>query len=286
LLRRMIKQSEKPTLESGTTAKPQWRPRSWQGSVLRAIAQNGIPLTWREIQEATGLDKKSLNRALFDLHSAGDIYKIENDSDAKSKYNISDKRFQICSELYNPKTELVKWIAQWKEVRNLYFSIEHEHFFLERRHLDDFSKELISHAKFDVLIANPYIQDCDLSNTLIEASKNGVNVQIITRPPEDKHPEYLRKKQEYHSKLKQEGISLFYDTKVHAKLIVVDRAIAITSSMNFYADSSAGVSWEAGLISTDQKVVNSIANAFSKVLANTSKVSEKADIPQSSAVLG
>ena len=286
MLRRMIKQSEKPTLESGTTAKPQWRPRSWQGSVLRAIAQNGIPLTWREIQEATGLDKKSLNRALFDLHSAGDIYKIENDSDAKSKYNISDKRFQICSELYNPKTELVKWIAQWKEVRNLYFSIEHEHFFLERRHLDDFSKELISHAKFDVLIANPYIQDCDLSNTLIEASKNGVNVQIITRPPEDKHPEYLRKKQEYHSKLKQEGISLFYDTKVHAKLIVVDRAIAITSSMNFYADSSAGVSWEAGLISTDQKVVNSIANAFSKVLANTSKVSEKADIPQSSAVLG
>ena len=281
----MIKQSEKPTLESETTAKPQWRPRSWQGSVLRAIVQNGIPLTWREIQEATGLDKKSLNRALFDLLSAGDIYKIENDSDAKSKYNISDERFQIYSELYNPKTELVRWIAQWKEVRNLDFSIEHEHFFLERRHLDDFSKELISHAKFDVLIANPFIQDCDLSNTLIEASKNGINVQIITRPPEDKHPEYLKKKQDYHSKLEQEGISLFYDAKVHAKLIVVDSAIAAVSSMNFYADSSAGVSWEAGLVSTNQKVVNSIANAFSKVLANTSKVSEKVDIPQSSEIL-
>ena len=37
--------------------------------------------------------------------------------------------------------------------------------------------------------------------------------------------------------------------------------------MNFYADSSAGVSWEAGLVSTNQEVVNSIANAFSKVLA-------------------
>jgi phosphatidylserine/phosphatidylglycerophosphate/cardiolipin synthase-like enzyme len=281
----MIKQSEKPTLESEATARPQWRPRSWQGLVIRAIVQSGRPLTWREIQEATGLGKKSLNRALFELISSEDIYKIESNTNAESKYNISDERFQIYSELYNPKTELVKWIAQWKEIRNLDFSIEHEHFFLERRHLDDFSKELISHAKFDVLIANPYIQDCDLSNTLIEASKKGINVQIITRPPEDKHPEYLKKKQEYHSKLKQEGISLFYDAKVHAKLIVVDSAIAAVSSMNFYADSSAGVSWEAGLVSTNQKVVNSIANAFSKVLANTSKVSEKADIPQSSEIL-
>lgn len=73
------------------------------------------------------------------------------------------------------------------------------------------SKESISHAKFDVFIANPYIQDCDLSNMLIEASENGINVQIITRLPQDRHPEYLEKKQDYHLKLKQEGTSLFYD---------------------------------------------------------------------------
>jgi hypothetical protein len=274
LLRKMIKQSEKPTLESGAAARPQWEPRSWQGSVIRAIVKNGRPLTWREIQEATGLDKKSLNRALFDLHSAGDICKIENGIYAEKTYKLPYERFQIYSELYNSKTELIKWIEQWKEVRGLDFSIEHEHFFLERRHLDDFSKELISHAKFDVLIANPFIQDCDLSNTLREASKNGINVRIITRPPGDKNPEYLKKKQEYHSKLKQEGVSLFYDAKMHAKLIVVDSAIAAVSSMNFYADSSAGVSWEAGLVSTNQKVVKSIANSFLKVLADVPKVTE------------
>jgi phosphatidylserine/phosphatidylglycerophosphate/cardiolipin synthase-like enzyme len=109
---------------------------------------------------------------------------------------------------------------------------------------------------------------------LIEASRNGINVQIITRPPEDRLPEYLKKKQDYHSKLKQEGISLFYDAKVHAKLIVVDRAIAIVSSMNFYADSSAGVSWEVGLVSINQNVANSIANSFSKVLEDAPKVTE------------
>jgi DNA-binding transcriptional regulator GbsR (MarR family) len=275
LLRRMIKQSDRPTPENEATTIPKWRPRSWQGLVIRAIVQSGRPLTWREIQEATGLGKKSLNRALFELISSEDIYKIESKTNAESEYNISDERFQIYSKLYNPKTELVKWIAQWKQIRNLDFSIEYEHFFLERRHLDDFSKELISHAKFDVLIANPYIQDCDLSNTLMEASENGINVQIITRPPEDKHPEYLEKKQDYHSKLKQEGISLFYDAKVHTKLIVVDRAIAIISSMNFYADSSAGVSWEAGLVSTNQKVVNSIAHSFLKVLTDRPEGTEQ-----------
>jgi hypothetical protein len=274
LLPRMNKQSHKPTLESEATARTPWRPRSWQGLVIRAIVQAGRPLAWREIQEATDLDTKSLNRALFELISSEDIYKIERGTHAESKYNISDQRLHVCSELYNPKTELVKWIAGWKEIRNLDFLIGHEHFFLERRHLDDFSKELISHAKFDVFIANPYIQDCDLSNMLIEASKKGINVQIITRYPEDKHPEYLKKKQDYHSKLKQEGISLFYDAKVHAKLIVVDRAIAVISSMNFYADSSAGVSWEAGLVSTNQNVVNSIVDSFSKVLADTLKVTE------------
>jgi hypothetical protein len=270
----MTEQSEKPTLESKATARPQWNPRSWEGLVIRAIVQSGRPLTWREIQELTGLDRKLMNRALFELISSGDIDKIESNTNAESKYNMSDERLQIYSKLYNPKTELVKWITQWKEIRNLDFSMEHEHFFLERRHLDDFSKELISHAKFDVLIANPFIQDCDLSNTLIEASENGINVQIITRPPEDKHPEYLKKKQEYHSKLKQEGISLFYDAKEHAKLIVVDSAIATISSMNFYADSSAGVSWEAGLVSTNQKVVNSIVDSFSRVLVDSSKVTK------------
>jgi len=168
----------------------------------------------------------------------------------------------IISKFFNlRKTELTSWIGQWKKVRKLDFSLEHEHFFLEGRHLDDFSKELISHAKSEVLVVNPFIQDCDLSNTLREVKKKGIEVQIITRPPNDKHPEYLKRKQEYHAKLKQDGITLIYKKKVHAKLLVVDRAVTIASSMNFNPYSSAGVSWEAGLVSTDPKVVESVVQS-------------------------
>ena len=244
--------------------------RTWQGSVIRAIVTRGKPLTWTEIQELTGLGEKPLNRALRDLHGNRIINKIE-DIDGFSKYQIFDELQPLYSEIYNPRTALNRWIGQWKGVKNLDFSEENEHFFLERRHLDDFSKELIAHASFEVLVANPYIQECDLSNTLLDAKKKRINVSIITRPPtDDKHPEYVERKREYHLKLRKEGIALLYEPKVHAKLIVVDRAVAIVSSMNFYGESSAGVSWEAGIVTLESKVVESILSSYSKAFTDAS----------------
>jgi len=275
LFDRMRRKLGKPTPEKENATRLPWSLRSWQGSVIRAIIQNGSPLTWKEIQEATGLDEKSLNRALFDLQASAEVYKTEEKQQKHAKYQICANLYSKYSEFYNPRAELIRWICQWKEVKKLDFSMEHEHFFLEGRHLDDFSKELICNAKTEVQTANPFIQDCDLSNTLRDAKKRGVHVQIITRPPKDKYPEHLKKRQEYHLRLIQEGIPLIYEEKVHAKLIVVDRAVAIVSSMNFYAESSAGVSWEVGLVSTDTKVVKSIADAFSRVRMSTSKTREK-----------
>ncbi len=127
--------------------------------------------------------------------------------------------------------------------------------------MDDFTKELISHAKSNVLVVNPFIEYCDLSNTLSDAIKKGVCVQIITREPRDKYADKLEKKQDYLSQLVNEGIDLKYNNKVHAKIVVVDSIIAIVSSMNFYPESSAGVSWEAGLISLQAKIVESIINS-------------------------
>jgi phosphatidylserine/phosphatidylglycerophosphate/cardiolipin synthase-like enzyme len=107
-------------------------------------------------------------------------------------------------------------------------------------------------------VVNPFIQNCDLSNTLRDAKQRGINVQIITRPPYDRRPEGLKRKQDYHAQLKRDNIPLLYEEKVHAKLLVVDRAAAVVSSMNYYPESSAGVSWEAGLVSTDIDVIESI----------------------------
>jgi bidirectional [NiFe] hydrogenase diaphorase subunit len=57
--------------------------------------------------------------------------------------------------------------------------------------------------------------------------------------------------------------------------MMVDGAIAIVSSMNFYAQSSAGVSWEAGLVSMNNEVVESITSAFMRALADADSVNKK-----------
>ena len=46
------------------------------------------------------------------------------------------------------------------------------------------------------------------------------------------------------------------------KIIVVDRKIAVDSSMNFFPNSSAGASWEAGMVSIDSNVIDRIVKSI------------------------
>lgn len=171
--------------------------------------------------------------------------------------------------------DLARWIDQWREVKGLHFSLEHKHFFLEGMHLDDISKELIRRAKSEVLVVNPYVNVCDLSNRMRDASKRGISVTLITRPPDDKKYSYRKEKQEYHTTLKKEGVILTYNKMTHAKLIVVDRAVAIVSSMNFYSGSSGGASWEAGFVSIEDTVVESVVSSILRLLEKPESIGMK-----------
>ena len=156
----------------------------------------------------------------------------------------------------NRKTDIINWLKKWESSTDLELALDSKHFFLEGSYLDDISKKIIRQTESEVLIVNPYVYDCDLSNTLRKASNNGREVVLITRKPE-KIPD-----QKYHQILKDEGITLVYNKKVHAKLIVRDRAIAIIYSMNFYSGSSAGVSWEAGIVSIEDTTVEKITDSI------------------------
>jgi len=249
---------------------------SWKGRVIKAIAIDGAK-TWGEIRDFTGLHPKSLRTALAELHKIGilhktpdKIYSVNHDIDQEYKaffQEFEQTEDSIKTPSHTKFSEekqngLVSWIDRWKELCGLDFSLEANHFFLEGRHLDDLSKKLISKAQSEVLVVNPYIDRCDLSNTLREANKNGVTVSLITRPPKTENRSFQRSKEEYHKVTKEEGIRLTYHKAVHAKLIVVDRAIAIVSSMNFISGSSGGASWEAGLVSMEKTVVESIVDSI------------------------
>lgn len=131
---------------------------SWKGRVLKAIVVDGAR-KWDEIRELTGLSEESLNTALSELYDVDAIWK-ENDGsyfvEGDTHYEYEDffdsmesKRpapsVQIPVKFLEEKQkELVTWIDEWRKVKGLDFSLEHKHFFLAGRHLDD----IVSHAVF------------------------------------------------------------------------------------------------------------------------------------------
>lgn len=84
---------------------------------------------------------------------------------------------------------------------------------------------------------------------------------LLTGPPEIDSEQHQEKKQEYRNILKKDKVRFFYNKSAHAKIVVVDRAVAIVSSMNFSPRSSGGVSWEAGIVTVEQTVVEAIADS-------------------------
>jgi hypothetical protein len=160
------------------------------------------------------------------------------------------------------KHNLRKWITDWSKVKAFPLFFENKHFFLYGRLLDDFSKDLICIANRNVVVVNPFVDSCNLSDTLNVARRKNVNVKLITRSPDNVNEKYPEEKQEYHQKLRELGVDIIYKKNIHGKLIVVDGEVAIVSSMNFQSSSSGGKTWEAGIVSLDPNVVNIVSKSI------------------------
>ena len=152
-----------------------------------------------------------------------------------------------------------KWIDDWRKVRKLDFKFDQKHFFLAGDDLLDFTMRIIPDAAKTILLTNPYVELCALTDKLKEARDNGVEVKIVLRP-ETKD----LKKVICQEELRKASINVKTDSRIHSKIIVIDDKVAVVSSMNFYPGSLAGQSHEAGIITLDEGVVNSATDYIKK----------------------
>lgn len=93
----------------------------------------------------------------------------------------------------------------------------------------------INYSKNSIYISSPYlILDNELSNSLINASKRGVNVNIVIPGIPDKKLIYQISLENV-SRLIKSGINIYKFTKGfnHSKMILVDDVIAIVGTINF-----------------------------------------------------
>ena len=219
---------------------------SWKGCIIRAIVLDGL-YKRNEILKRTKLEEKQFEVALGELFQTDFLLTME-----KDRFWVNSR--DLCNEYrcYFKKLQesLLDWVQQWR----LQEKVESElsHFFLEDKLLYEFSERLMEHANVEILVTNPFVDRCHISNTLMSMSEKGINVILVARSP----PE------QYKRELSEKGVSITYDGSIHAKLIAVDRRVGIVSSMNFFAASSGGASWEAGLVTIEENIVQSIARSI------------------------
>jgi hypothetical protein len=251
---------------------------TWKGRVIKNIAVDRA-FTWEELRDLTGLSRTSLNLVLSELYDAKALYKNEN-----GEYRVNFELYKEYLEYFDSLKEkidseeitldepvriskdqqrnLIVRLDAWKESRGLDISLRPKHFFIHGDLLDDVSKDLISNCLREILIVNPFVDKCNLSDHLMDARIYGKEVLLITRPPSARSEFYTARIESYHKTLLAAGVKMTYNDAVHAKMIVLDRAVAIVSSMNFYSSSTAGVSWEAGIVTFEDTVVESITDAM------------------------
>src|SRR3990172_907821 len=165
---------------------------SWKGRVLEAIALENIR-DWRGIQEYTQLTRENLNAAISELYRLDIIERKEDGAywikdievfhlyrdyfedidEYKAPLLQHEEQNEIVLEKALPKDDnIANFVVKWRAFKNLSFSLDARHFFLEGTYLDDLSKDLIRQARKEVLLVNPFLEECHLSNTLVDAVTN------------------------------------------------------------------------------------------------------------------
>lgn len=162
---------------------------------------------------------------------------------------------------------LIQWLNQWVNARPINFDVESKHLFLEGMRLEEFVRDAIGKAKDEILVTNPYVDSCYLTTALQDARDRRVNVRIVTRRPIKDKTDIA--KLECHAALRKKGVTMHYINTIHSKVMVIDRKITILSSMNLYSGSAGGGVLEAGIVSFENKVVESTTKYITDLLEKT-----------------
>ena len=224
---------------------------TWQGRIIQAIVLDHA-FTKDKIFAISKLDEQAFNRGYEELIN---LKFIEEKKDGKI-LAVKQIYCQCMSFFVEQQKTLFNWAQTWRNEQRIdpIGRSNPSQFYLVGNSLSDFSLSLIEQAKRSILIANPFVKKCFISDSLMETSEKGITVCLLTRSIDP----------QYKNELLVRGVKICEDESIHAKLLIVDDRIAIVSSMNLYAGSSGGALWEAGIVTMDKDIVMAIARSVIK----------------------
>lgn len=254
------------------------KPRYWdtkKGEIIYAIAIEGMywpdALVWN-----TSLSAKEVEQYVNELIRDRDIY-INQDGEYRVRYELYNDYIDYDIDLLiereaegrilvpDVERDITIWTDAWIQIHKSEISLEKEHFFLEGHYLDIFIKYLISKANHTIIIVNPFVDMSTPTKLLIEARKRSKRVVLVTRHPSNDISRLT------HQTLLRSELTVLYCKGLHAKIIIIDDALAVISSMNFLQRATAGLSWEAGIVTMEKNIVMEIKNAITNLELNPAK---------------
>jgi phosphatidylserine/phosphatidylglycerophosphate/cardiolipin synthase-like enzyme len=244
-------------------------PKYWgteKGKVLQAIILHNID-TWVELQSHTSLPAKSLNQILRTFYATNTI--LKQNKQYLVKTNIQNQYLEYHNFISSSSVEKEEisaqseeWVSRWFQHEGLNPKSECSHFYLSSERLLNFSQELIKNSRRTLYVVNPFLEDINMIKNIQGMPDNGVDVHFITRKTKETQHWYVCKN------LLKAGVHVYRIYGVHAKILLADDKVAIISSMNMTASSTAGKSWEAGMATFDPYMIGNIRVDIKNLIKN------------------
>jgi hypothetical protein len=259
-------------------------PKYWgtiKGKILNAIVNEFCDFEDAMVYE-THLPRELIKQAIVELRQTGELsYTDEGLFWVKYPLYKSYENFgldalseemsrKIPLAMDTKKLDTIEWIYQWKVKNDDTITLDNNHFYLEGERLTAFTNALLKFSRESVIVINPFVDVCSTTRILSLLKMNGVETHIVTRNPETDLNDYSKKRKiTMHKSLAENGVYLHYNDYIHAKMILVDNIVAINSSMNLISSSVGSQSWESGIITYDEIVINSIKNSILNLIKSS-----------------
>jgi hypothetical protein len=257
-------------------------PKYWgtiKGKILNAIINEFCDFEDAIVYE-THLPLELIKQAIIELRQTGELsytdegtlwvnyplYKSYESFDLDLLSEEMSRKIPLAMD--TKKLDTIEWIYQWKEKNDDTITLANEHFFLEGDLLTEFTNGLLKFSRESVIVVNPFVDVCSTTRILSLLPKNGVETHMMTRSPETESNKYFRERKTLcHKSLIDSGVNLYYNDFIHAKILLIDDVVAINSSMNLISTSVGAQSWESGLITYDENVLNAIKKSIHNLIS-------------------
>lgn len=241
---------------------------SVQGHIIQAICINH-QYTNKEISKFTRLPSETVYEEIGKLREEKDLYRhkgkwlVRKDLCEEwrafftnySVYSIYDKQLFLKDEEADEELRLVNWVKSFLKHYDYRITGDNKHFFIENNSLISFTNMLIMQSDREIIVINPFMHVVEITKNLRRASEFGKRkVIVFTRE--------IKGNQDCLDYLDEGGVFLLRFKDIHSKVLIVDNAVAVISSLNYTKSETSGGRFNSGIVTWDKEVVSEIRSSI------------------------